>query len=339
MATMQDVAQRAQVSIATVSFVVNDSKPVAPATRARVEQAMRELGYRRNSVASALARGRTSIIALLYPALQHHFSSTAVRFFTSAASRARERGYNLVLSPISNEAEQVTELTATGLVDGVLLMEVQLDDSRVAELEQGSTPFALIGRTREPDAVAFVDVDFESSVESAVDHLMALGHTRYALVIGGTGISALSGYGPVVRARATFGEVTAQRGLSGEILSCGENPESGRALAASFAAEHPDVTAILVMNEHAAPGFVAGLRHAGIRIPEDVSLISVGSSIDMAAMADPQLTLMSSPATELGSLGVDAIIDRIENPGSPLMQELLACAFTPGSSTARVRRG
>lgn len=339
MATMHDVAQRAQVSIATVSFVVNGSKPVAPATRARVEQAMKELGYRRNSVASALARGKTSIIALLYPALQHRFSSTAVRFFTSAASRARERGYNLVLSPVSNEAEQVTELTATGLVDGVLLMEVQLDDSRVGELARGRTPFALIGRTREPDLFDFVDVDFESSVESAIDHLMALGHTRFAFVDGGYGSGLLSGYGPVARARATFGEVTTQRGLSGVMLTCGENPEAGRELGAGFAAAHPDVTAIVLMNEHAAPGFVTGLRHAGIRIPEDVSLISVGSSSDMAAMADPQLTLLSSPAVELGSMGVDAIIDRIENPDGELVHTLLACRLTPGESIAPVRRG
>lgn len=337
MATMHDVAQHANVSIATVSFVVNDSKPVAPATRERVEQAMRDLGYRRNSVGRALARGKTFIIALLYPALQHHFSTTAVRFFTSAAAQARERGYNLVLWPISNEAEQVTELTATGLVDGVLLMEVQLDDSRVDELERRKTPFALIGRTRDTEGIAFVDVDFESTVEAAIDHLMELGHTRFALIDGGYGSGNLSGYGPVARARGTFGEVTAQRGLSGVMLTCDENSEAGRELAAEFALEHREVTALLVMNEHAAPGFVAGLRRAGIRIPDDVSVISIGSSTDMAAMADPQLTLMISPAVELGRMGVDAIIERIENPQHPLPQTLLACTFTQGGSASRVR--
>lgn len=335
---MHDVALRAQVSIATVSFVVNGSRPVAPATRARVEEALKELGYRRNSVASALARGRTSIIALLYPVLQHHLDNTAVQFFTSAATRARERGYTLVLSPISNDAEQVTEFTATGLVDGVLLMEVQLDDSRVKELERGKTPFALIGRTRSTDGIAFVDIDFESTVASAIDHLTALGHTRFALIDGGDGVGSLSGYGPVTRVRAAFDEVIAQRGLSGIILTCGQSPESGRALAAGFAAEHPDVTAVLLMNEQAAPGFVTGLRHSGIRVPEDVSLISVGSSGDMAAMSDPQLTLMSSPGVRLGSMGADAVIDRIENPDRPLMQTLLACDFTPGSSIAPVRK-
>ncbi|WP_235940778.1 LacI family DNA-binding transcriptional regulator [Paramicrobacterium fandaimingii] len=334
---MHDVAQRAGVSIATVSFVVNDSKPVAPATRARVETAMKDLGYHRNSVGRALARGRTYIIALLYPALQHSFSRTAVRFFTSAAAQARARGYNLVLWPISNEAEQVTELTSTGLVDGVLLMEVQLDDSRVGELERGTTPFALIGRTQDTSGIAFVDIDFESTIESAIDHLMKLGHTNLALVDGGYGSDALSGYGPVARSRSTFGDVTTQRGLSGVMLTCDENPDAGRELAASFSETHPDTTAVLVMNELAAPGFVAGMKHSGTRIPDDVSIISVGSSADMASMADPQLTLMTSPSVELGSSGVDAVIDRIENPENPLPQSLIPCTFTAGRSVARVR--
>ena len=85
---------------------------------------MQELGFRRNVVGRALASKRTRIIALLFPALQHSFSGTVVHFFTSAAAAARELGYNLVLWPISNDAGQTTELTSSGLVDGVILMEI-----------------------------------------------------------------------------------------------------------------------------------------------------------------------------------------------------------------------
>jgi DNA-binding LacI/PurR family transcriptional regulator len=94
---MRDVARLADVSIATVSFVINDTKPVAPATRARVEEAMLQLGYRRNALGRALASKRTRIIALLYPALQRRLSETAVKFFTSATQTAKDLGYNLVL--------------------------------------------------------------------------------------------------------------------------------------------------------------------------------------------------------------------------------------------------
>src|SRR5215468_6543840 len=93
MVTMRDVADRAGVSIATVSFLLNDTKPVTPATRAKIEEAMAELGYRRNLVARALASRRTHIIAMAYPALDHKFGFSAAEFFTSAADAARKQDY------------------------------------------------------------------------------------------------------------------------------------------------------------------------------------------------------------------------------------------------------
>ncbi|WP_420813819.1 LacI family DNA-binding transcriptional regulator, partial [Phytoactinopolyspora endophytica] len=131
---MRDVAERAGVSIATVSFVLNNTKPVAPATRERIEAAMAELGFRRNALARALASRRTHILALAYPALQHKLGSTAMSFVTSAASAASNRDYHLVLWPVDNDGVELTELVRQGLVDGILLMEVLLDDPRVEAL-------------------------------------------------------------------------------------------------------------------------------------------------------------------------------------------------------------
>ncbi len=333
MATMRDVARLANVSIATVSFTVNNTKPVSPATRARVEHAMTELGFRRNAVARALASRRTRIIALLYPALQHRFSGTAVTFFTSAAKTASDLGYSLVLWPISNDAEQVTELTAGGLVDGVLLMEVQMDDPRVDRLLESETPFALIGRTRDPAGLPYVDIDFENTVTSAIDYLAGLGHRRICLVNGSVESKALSGYGPVVRAQATYAEVMAERGLPTLTISCDETPAAGRAVAGELLERAPDATAVIVMNEHAAFGLISGLKHRGVRIPEDMSILSIVSSPDMAAMSDPQLTLLASPSTELGRLGVEALIDQLEGRNARNPQALIMCTMEDGEST------
>lgn len=333
MATMQQVAEHAGVSIATVSFVVNGSKKVLPGTRARVEAAMRELGYTRNHAGSALARGRTDIIALLYPALERNLSGTAMAFFTSAAERARERGYTLVLWPARNEAAEIAELTSTGLVDGVLLMEVQLHDERVDILREGRTPFALIGRTQDPSGMAWVDVDFAASVVSAIDRLVELGHNAIAYVAGTNG-DRFFGHGGTARARETYLQTMAQSGLQPLALACDEDPVSGRRLAATIADRHPGTTALIVMNEHAAPGIAVGLAQRGIRVPDDVSIVSVGTSADMAAMAEPVLTHMDSPAGELGRLGVDAIIDRIHEPDRPLPQILIPCTPGEGASVA-----
>ncbi|WP_227497037.1 LacI family DNA-binding transcriptional regulator [Planctomonas psychrotolerans] len=333
MATMRDVARLANVSIATVSFTLNNTKPVAPATRLRVEQAMEELKFRRNPVARALASRRTRIIALLYPALQHRFSGTVVNFFTSAAQTASEHGYTLVLWPISNDAAEVTELVDGGLVDGVLLMEVQLDDPRVERLRQSDLPFALIGRTRDPSALSYVDIDFENTTAAAVDHLVDLGHRAICLLNGSVGSSALEAYGPVARTEAAFDEVMRARGLTPVTLACDETPIAGRAAASELLERAPDATAVIVMNEHAAFGFVSGLTHRGLHVPRDMSILSIASSRDMAAISDPELTCMAAPGVELGRMGVEALLDQLEGRSEKHPQALVMCTFVPGQST------
>jgi DNA-binding LacI/PurR family transcriptional regulator len=333
---MRDVARLADVSIATVSFVINDSKPVAPATRARVEEAMRQLGYRRNALGRALASKRTRIIALLYPALQRRLSETAVKFFTSATQTAKDLGYNLVLWPISNEAEQVEELISSGFIDGVLLMEVQMDDPRVEQLQGSTMPFALIGRTRHPESLPYVDVDFEKSVIDAVSYLEDLGHRKICLVDSGGAEHALSGYGPLVRTRATFAAEMERRGLEPAHISCEESPISGQAAAERLLATAPGTTAVILMNDNASFGLISGLHKHGVEVPGDMSVLLIGSS--PAATTDPRLTVLTLPSMELGRMGVETLIDQLEERGEPMRQALVACRFEEGESTGPAQR-
>lgn len=334
MVTMRDVAARAGVSVATVSFVVNDSKPVRADTRERVEEAMRTLGFRRNPVGAALARrGHTRIVALLYPALERPLTPTAVAFFTSASRRARERGYDLVMWPIGNDAEQVDVLARTGLVDGVLLMEVQLGDPRVDALREAGVPFALIGRTADPAGLAYVDIDFPTSVLDALDRLRAQGHSRIAFVAG-----TEPGYHHAARTRAEEAYRTAmtQRGVEPTVIHIGEDPSAGRGLGASFRADHPDTTGVVLLNEHAAAGFLISLARGGTAVPRDLSVISMGTSAYMAGMGEPRLTYMRAPGPELGEWGLDALLDRILSPDEPPRQRLLPCEFVPGDTLGPV---
>ena len=333
MSTMRDVAKLADVSIATVSFVVNDTKPVAPATRARVEEAMRQLDYRRNALGRALASKRTRIIALLYPALQRRLTETAVKFFTSAAQTAKELGYHLVLWPISNEAGQVEELISSGFIDGVLLMEVQLDDPRVEPLQRSAMPFALIGRTRHPEGLPYVDVDFESSMIEAVSYLYRLGHRQICFVDSDGAEHGLSGYGPLVRTRSTFVAEMERRELVTAHIACENSPISGQAAAEKLLATAPDTTAVILMNDNASFGFTNGLNKAGLCIPADMSVLLIGSSPAIAAATDPRLTVMTLPSTALGRMGVETLIDQLEERGEPMRQALISCIFEEGQST------
>ena len=334
MPTMRDVARLADVSIATVSFVINETKPVSAATRQRVEDAMRELGYRRNALGRALASKRTRIIALLYPALQRRLHESAVEFFTSAAQAARDLGHSLVLWPASNDADQVQEIIANGLIDGVLLMEVQMDDPRVEQLVGSTMPFSLIGRTRHPEQLPYVDVDFENSLIDAIGYLEGLGHRKICLLDNGSAELALAGYGPLVRARETFAAEMARRGLEPVRLSCQDSPISGEGAAEELLATAPDATAVVLMNDSAVFGFVSGLRRHGVRIPEDLSVVLFASTPDVAASTDPHLTLWRLPGVELGRRGVESLVDQLEGRGEPMTQGVVKCTFEEGASTA-----
>jgi DNA-binding LacI/PurR family transcriptional regulator len=330
-ATMQDVADRARVSIATVSFVVNNTKNVSPDTKRRILDAIEELGFERNANARALAARKSHVIALLYPLAERNLHI----FVAGAAAAASERGYKLVLWPVGDDPKaEVTSLIAGGLADGVLLMEVQLDDARVTRLSEAGRPFVLIGRTRDPSRLSYVDIDFEGTVELAVDQLAGLGHTDIALVLQNFDVPALDGYAPPVRTEATFREVTARRGLGAAVFRCMGDPRAGRALAAEIYREAPKTTAIIVMNEDASFGLMSGLGLLGLEIPRDVSLISIATSERAGLMTDPVLTRMVSPGLELGRAAAEALMDRLQGVESAAVQLVLACELHLGESMA-----
>lgn len=332
MVTMREVAERAGVSIATVSFLLNDTKPVSPATRQRIEESMAELGFRRNMVARALVSRRTRIIAMAYPALEHKFGASAMEFFTSAAEAAAARDYHLVLWPVSNDGSELTELVGQRLVDGVLLMEVQLDDPRVAVLEATGTPFALIGRTNDPGDLAHVDIDFDTSTEDAVRYLYDLGHRRLVLVSGSVQEPSFHNYGPYVRTSEAYRRVATEYGLETVVLECTHTAQAGRETAATLVRDHPDATAVLVVNEYAALGVLSGLTRLGRAVPDDVSVLSLGTAPEVASLAEPELSMMRSPGIELGRLGIEALVRQLEED-TPLPPRLVPCTLEVRGST------
>jgi DNA-binding LacI/PurR family transcriptional regulator len=333
MVTMRDVAQRAGVSIATVSFVLNDTKPVTAATRAKIEQAMADLGFRRNVVARALASRRTHIIAMAYPALDHKFGFSAAEFFTSAADAARQQDYHLVLWPVGNDGSELTELVGQGLVDGVVLMEVQLDDPRVSVLRGTGTPFAMIGRTSALEGLSHVDIDFDRTVEDAVEYVYNLGHRRLALISGNLNDPLFSTYGPYVRSEAAYRRVAPEYGLETVVMECSGSTLAGQEAMARLVRDHPDTTAVLIVNEFAALGAVSGLTRLGLRIPDDISVLPLLMAPEMAALTNPELTIMRTPGPELGPLGTEALIRQLEG-ADPLPPQLVPAKLHPGATTA-----
>ncbi|WP_052424303.1 LacI family DNA-binding transcriptional regulator [Nonomuraea candida] len=327
MVTMRDVAERANVSIATVSFVINGTKRVAPETRARIEAAIEELNYRRNVVARALASSRTRILALLHPDLESRANATVIQFVMGAAQGARERGYDLVLWPV-NDDDQMSHLLAGGLVDGALLMEVRFRDSRVERLVASRLPFTLIGRTGDDDP-PYVDIDFATTVHQAVEHLRGHGHERIALVT-----QPRTGHEPgrIARVESAYLDAIAPLGHPPAVIAVEGTSAGGREAARALCEEFPERTAVVLVNEGASAGLVKGVRALGRAVPADLSVISAATTRELGEMIEPSLTVMAAPAPQLGRLAAEALIDQLEGVQDAPPSVLLPCTLVPGES-------
>ncbi|MEV1177152.1 LacI family DNA-binding transcriptional regulator [Nonomuraea sp. NPDC049784] len=330
MVTMRDVAERANVSIATVSFVINGTKRVAPETRARIEAAIEELDYQRNVVARALASSRTRILALLHPVLEVRPNATVNHFLLSAAHGARERGYDLVLWPV-NDDEQMSHLLAGGLVDGALLMEVQFHDLRVDRLIASRLPFALIGRTENED-LPFVDIDFATTIDQAVQHLRSFGHRRIALVTQRTMAPSGNEPGRIMRVESAYLDAMAALGEPPAVVTVESTSAGGREAARELYEDFPEATAVILVNEGASAGLVKGSRALGRAVPYDLSVISAATTAELGEMIEPSLTVMEAPASQLGHLGVNALIDQLEGVQDAPPHIVIPCALVPGQS-------
>ncbi len=323
MATRADVAKLAGVSTSTVSYALSGERPISKSTRLRIEAAMRELGYTPNALASGLAGRRSRIIALLFPSGPRIIATTDMEYVIAAADAARERGYNLVVWTTGDSAlDEVHRLSGTGLVDGVLLMEVLLQDERVRHLQAAGVPLALIGRTAEVDGVAYADADFEQTAQLAVDYLAGLGHRNIGL-LNGPGRLLELGYGACRRIDQAVAEAATQAGLNLVTLTCDHTAPAGREAYDDLLRRCPRVTGVISFNWEATVGLMQRAQQRGTAIPEQLSVVSLANSIGQVEITIPALTTINPPGPEIGRAAALALIERLENPDAAPVQLLV----------------
>jgi DNA-binding LacI/PurR family transcriptional regulator len=336
MVTISDIAKRAGVSVSTVSYVLSGKRPISEPTRQRVHAAIAELDYRPHALGRALASRRTRTIAVLYPLVGAGLTEFHLDFFTAAAAAATEYGYAFMLTTAAVNESDLLDLTRSGAVDGLILMEVQLHDPRVTLLQEREFPFALIGRCAENDGLSFVDFDFAAAVDAAVAHLARLGH-RHVGLVNRTPQRLAAGYGPAVRAQAGFERAVAEHGVAGITIPCEPAYEAGQALARRLSAEWPELTAAIVLNNDALGGLVAGMYESERRIPHDLSLLAMAPR-KLARLFTPTMTTIDFPAAAMGRHGAEMLIRRLEGGDGHPEQVLLRGELIVGRSTARPAR-
>lgn len=334
---MLDVAKRAGVSISTVSYVLTGTRPISEDTRERVQAAIAELDYHPNPLARGLASKRSRILAIVFPAMECVLGITELEFLTSAARAASEHGHHLIYwFADRNDLGWLHQATGQGLVDGIILMEIHLNDARVAWLQQSGFPFSMIGRC-DDDHVGYVDTDFKQTMDATLAHLAGLGHRQIAY-LNQSEASFEAGYGAVVRSKAAFEESLRSSGLSGVTRFCDRNAQAGYECAKVLFEEYPGLTALVTMNELAIPGMIRAITERGWKIPDDISLVVIVASVRVAELMVPKLTALESPGPELGRLATEILIGQLEGKSGEWPRILLPCRLVVGESTGPSRR-
>jgi DNA-binding LacI/PurR family transcriptional regulator len=176
--TIGDVAKAAGVSIPTVSRILNGKEYVADETRQRVHEAIRTLGYAPHTQARRLRGGASMTLALHHPIESPHDLSNAIEtsYFTGTAEAASEKEYfiNFLVSQLTPEA--LLNMYRSNQIDGIILLQVRMDDWRVNLLRENNYPFVMIGRCADPQGLNFIDLYFEMAMLQAVEHLVEFGH-------------------------------------------------------------------------------------------------------------------------------------------------------------------
>lgn len=315
--TIDDIARLAGVSVSTVSRILNDKPDVALGTRQRVKQVMTDLGYAPHTLARRLAVRRSRSIALVFPMGDMAGRGEVAIFIVNAAHAAEAENYMFSLVAAPTTEDRLLSLYRSAQVEGVILMEVYMDDWRVDLLKKFDYPFVMIGRCADNTGLSFVDMDFESAIVAAVDHLVQLGHRRIGFF--NSGVLRQEGYGPAVRAFYGYERACEKHPIELLPFEMGYTQEAVEAL---FDAK---VSAVVLGTQHSElslPEFLRAIQLRGCRIPEDLSVICLHAD-DIAKNLIRPLTTITFDINTAADWGAKTLINHLEGRSTDVEQVLL----------------
>ena len=309
MATIKDVAREAGVSVATVSRVFNDAAVVRPKTAQRIRDVAASMRYAPHVGARSLITSRTHTLGVLLPDLYGEFFSELIHGIDLTA---RRNGYHILVSRAWEDRSEIEEAMRAmrGRVDGLVLMSPHIDADSLLHVPAGLPVVLLCSPAKSPDADSVTIQNF-GGARAMVEHLIAHGHKRIAIIKGAAGnydaAERLRGY------RAALRDAGIATGP--ELERDGDFTEAvGYIATGEIIASAPRPTAIFAANDSMAIGALSALREAGIRIPEDIAVAGF-DDITLAHYMDPPLSSVKVPISKLGATAVEMLVEGIANKG------------------------
>jgi LacI family transcriptional regulator len=322
MADIKQIAERARVSIGTVSNVISGNRPVSAPLAQRVRDAIRELDYHPNHIARSLKVKQTNMLGMIIPDITNPFFPEVMR---GAEDASRERKYLLVTANTDEHAERernVISVLRSHRVDG-LLIAIAPGRGAMAHIEnaaEAGTPVVFLDRAPRGAKLDSVTIDNLKGAQDCVRHLIRSGHRDIAVITGSLaleiGRKRLEGYEAALKEAG----MKIRRSL---ILEGNFREDSGYRLAKEILIRQHPPSALFVSNGMMALGALQALDEIGMQCPRDVA-VATFDDLPFARAFRPRLTCVAQPAYDLGFKGATLLIDRIEGklPQNPIQIEL-----------------
>ncbi|MCP1145595.1 catabolite control protein A [Lysinibacillus endophyticus] len=317
--TIYDVAREANVSMATVSRVVNGNQNVKPATRKKVLEVIERLEYRPNAVARGLASKKTTTVGVIIPDISNNIYAEAARGIEDIATMYR---YNIILANSDQNEEKELSLLDTMYgkqVDGIVMMSDAVTPKLHQSMDHSPVPIVLAGTVDESNQFASVNIDYFQASYEAVQMLIANGHKRIAFVSGPLHNTINSKFKLEAYKKALIDaglEIDEQLILPEE----GSYDSGIEALETVITLEQPP-TAFFAGSDELAIGIIHGAQDRGLKVPEDIEVISFENS-KLARMVRPQLTSVVLPLYDIGAVAM-RLLTKIMNKEEIDNQEVI----------------
>jgi DNA-binding LacI/PurR family transcriptional regulator len=300
---IKQVAKKARVSTATVSRIINGSSAVRPKTAQRVQRAIRALNYYPNTHARTLVSGRSRILGLIISDISNPFFPELVKGFEDVAL---QNNYEVILTNTNYDATRMASCVQRMLerkAEGVAIMTSEMNSQLISELARRGIPIVFLDVGTVRNRISNICVDYSQGIHEAVDHLCALGHRRIGFISGPMALKSAR------TRRSSFLECLKQYDLAKEdaLIVEGNHKIDGGELAMYRLLQLKRApTAVLTSNDLTAFGALRAIHNARLRVPDDVSIVGF-DDIELSQFAQPPLTTIRLPRTELGRIAFEAL--------------------------------
>jgi len=329
---MRDVAERAGVSVTTVSHVINETRPVSDELRERVLAAVDELGYQPNVLARSLRRGETHTIGMIVPDSANPFFAEVAR---GVEDTSFEQGYNVILCNSDGDLDKellYANVLAEKQVDGILFVAAGVSTEHIHGLQRRRMPLVVVDREIPDAAVDSVLTDNAHGGRLATRHLLELGHRRIGCVTGPSDVTPSAERVTGYRWALDKDGIPVDEAL---VVKGDFQYKSGYQAAYQLLAMNDPPTAIFACNDLMAVGATRAAIELGWQVPTDLSVVGF-DDVRLASFANPPLTTIVQPKYEMGVVAATMLLERLRDLDMPPRRRVLDTSLLIRQSTVHV---